>query len=479
MLTRPTERARKTVNMDFQTLTKSQEILKAVTDLEWEEPTPVQEQSIPIAMNGDDLMAQAQTGTGKTGAFAIPILTRIPPSKRIQVLGLVPTRELAIQVAEDFDDMAKYTGHKTVAIYGGQSINVQVTKIRKGVEVVIGTPGRLMDLMRRGELNFDGVSVVVLDEADRMLDMGFIDDIEWILQRVPKQRQTMLFSATLPEAIRELAQRYMRNPKSVIVSQDTLTVDQAEQSYMNVGRRNKLWALCRILDTEKPPLTLIFCSTKRMVDMLVHKLRAYGYSADGIHGDMSQASREKVMDRFKHGKVKILVATDVAARGLDIDDISHVVNYDIPENPEDYVHRIGRTARAGKTGKAITFVSKEEQHLVKAIENFGRTTIQEDDVPDGSGRDKVKRQLDLDEYADVFGMVPFRMNIGKEDGVEMLSLIRFIMRKARIDEHLIGDVTVNQNSSEVRLHKSIAFYAMKDLENCSVQSKRVMIDLAR
>ncbi len=465
--------------MDFQSLTKSQEILRAAADLEWEEPTPVQEQSIPIAMAGDDLMAQAQTGTGKTGAFAIPILSKIAPNKRIQVLGLVPTRELAIQVSEDFDDLAKYTGHKTVAIYGGQSINVQVTKIRKGVEIVVGTPGRLMDLMRRGELNFDGVSVVVLDEADRMLDMGFIDDIEWILQRVPSQRQTMLFSATLPEAIRELAQRYMRAPKSVIVSQDTLTVDQAEQSYMNVGRKNKLWALCRIIDTEKPALTLVFCSTKRMVDMLVNKLRAYGYSADGIHGDMSQAAREKVMDRFKHGKLKILVATDVAARGLDIDDISHVVNYDIPENPEDYVHRIGRTARAGKTGKAITFVSKEEQHLVKAIENFGRTTIQEDDVPDGSGRDKVKRQLDLDEYADVFGMVPFRMNIGKEDGVDMLNLIKFIMRKARVAEHLIGDVTVRQSSSDVHLHKSIAFYAMKDLEQCNVQSKRVRVDLIR
>ncbi len=465
--------------MDFQSLTKSQEILRAVADMEWEEPTPVQEQSIPIAMAGDDLMAQAQTGTGKTGAFAIPILSRMPANKRIHVLALVPTRELAMQVAEDFDDLAKYTGHKTVAIYGGQSINVQVTKIRKGVEIVVGTPGRLMDLMRRGELSFDGVSVVVLDEADRMLDMGFIDDIEWILQRVPGQRQTMLFSATLPEAIRELAQRYMRDPKSVIISQDTLTVDNAEQSYINVGRKNKLWALCRILDTEKPPLTLVFCSTKRMVDMLVSKMRAYGYSADGIHGDMSQAAREKVMDRFKHGKLKILVATDVAARGLDIEGITHVVNYDIPENPEDYVHRIGRTARAGKTGKAITFVSKEEQYLVKQIENFGRTTIQMDDVPDGSGRDTVKRQLDLDEYADVFGMVPFRMNIGKEDGVDMLSLIKFITRKANISEHLIGDVAVGRNSSDVRLHKSIAFYAMKDLERCSVQGKHVKIDLIR
>ncbi len=465
--------------MDFQSLTKSQEILRAVKDLEWEEPTPVQEQSIPIAMAGDDLMGQAQTGTGKTGAFAIPILSRLPANKRIQVLALVPTRELAMQVAEDFDDLAKYTGHNTVAIYGGQSINVQVTKIRKGVEVVVGTPGRLMDLMRRGELNFDGVSVVVLDEADRMLDMGFIDDIEWILQRVPRQRQTMLFSATLPEAIRELAQRYMRDPKSVIISQDTLTVDNAEQSYINVGRKNKLWALCRIFDTEKPPLTLVFCSTKRMVDMLVHKLRAYGYSADGIHGDLSQAAREKVMDRFKHGKVKILVATDVAARGLDIEGITHVVNYDIPENPEDYVHRIGRTARAGKTGKAITFVSKEEQYLVKQIENFGRTTIQMDDVPDGSGRDKVKRQLDLDEYADMFGMVPFRLNIGKDDGVDMLSLIKFITRKANIDEHLIGDVTVGRASSEVRLHKSVAFYAMKDLERCSIQNKYVKMDIVR
>jgi len=454
-------------------------LLKATKELEWEEPTPVQEQVIPLAVAGQDLMAQAQTGTGKTGAFAIPIIGKLQENKRIQCLVLTPTRELAVQVAGDFGDLSKHTQIRTVAIYGGQSINVQTDKLKRGVEVVVGTPGRLMDLMRRGELSFDGVRFLVLDEADRMLDMGFIDDIEWILERVPKDRQTMLFSATLPEQIRELAQRYMRRPREIMVSQDSLTVPQTEQVYINVGRKNKIWALCRILDIEKPQLAMVFCSTKKMVDMLSHKLRAYGYAADGIHGDLSQASRDKVMGKFRSGKLRILIATDVAARGLDIPDVTHVINYDIPENPEDYVHRIGRTARAGKTGKAVTFVSKEEQHLVKAIESFGRTKIVQDEVPESMGRDTVKRQLDLDEYADHFGMVPFKVNVGKKDGVGLVDLIRFIERKTGIIEHLIGNVEVGEESSKIELHKSVAFRAMKSLEQFSIQNKRVRLDLIR
>jgi ATP-dependent RNA helicase DeaD len=464
---------------DFKALVKDQNVLRAIADLEWEEPTPVQEQVIPLAQAGADLMAQAQTGTGKTGAFAIPITEGLQRSKTIQCLVLVPTRELAVQVAGDFSDIGKYSGVRAVPIYGGQSINVQTDKLRRGAEIVVGTPGRLMDLMRRGELSFEGVKFLVLDEADRMLDMGFIDDIEWILQSVPKQRQTMLFSATLPETIRQLALRYMKNPKEVIISAESLTVPQTEQVYINVGRRNKLWALCRILDIEKPQLAMVFCSTKRMVDMLAHKLRAYGYSADAIHGDLTQAARDKVMQKFKSGRLRVLIATDVAARGLDIEDVTHVINYDIPENPEDYVHRIGRTARAGKSGKAITFVSQQEQHLVKAIEMFGRTKLAEHDVPESSGRDTVKRQLDFDEYADNFGMVPFRVNLGKRDGIGMVDLIRFIERKTGIIEHLIGTVEVGEDSSRIEIHKSVAFRAMKSLEQYSVQNKRVKIDLIR
>lgn len=465
--------------MEFKSTVNKPEILRAIEEQGWEEPTPVQEQVLPRAMAGADLMAQAQTGTGKTGAFAIPILSKIKSTGSIQVLVLTPTRELAVQVAGDFEDLAKYTHHRTVAIYGGQSINVQVDKLRRGVDIVVGTPGRIMDLMRRGQLKFDGVRHLVLDEADRMLDMGFIDDIEWILQQVPKDRQTMLFSATLPEQVRELARRYMKNPEEIIVSADTLTVPQAEQVYINVGRRNKLWALCRILDIEKPQLTMVFCSTKRMVDTLSHKLRAYGYSADGIHGDLSQAQRDKVMSKFKDGKLKILIATDVAARGLDIPDVTHVVNYDIPENPEDYVHRIGRTARAGKTGKAITFVSKEEQHLVKAIEMFGRTKIEPDEVPESTGRDTVRRQLDLDEYADHFGMVPLEINLGRNDGLDMVNLMKFIERKTGIFEHLIGNIKIEDGSSRIEIHKSVAARAMRSLENYSIQGKRVKVDLIK
>jgi len=465
--------------MEFGSVVQDQRILRVIADLEWEEPTPVQEQVIPLARRGEDLMAQAQTGTGKTGAFAIPILEKLKENRRIQCLVLAPTRELAVQVAEDFSELGKHTNTRAVAIYGGQSINVQTDKIRRGAEIVVGTPGRLMDLMRRGELSFQGVRFLVLDEADRMLDMGFIDDIEWILQRVPNERQTMLFSATLPQPIRELAQRYMRSPKEIIISQDTLTVPQTEQVYINVGRKNKLWALCRIIDSERLERAMVFCSTKRMVDMLNHKLRAYGYSADAIHGDLSQALRDKVMTKFKSGKLRILIATDVAARGLDIEDVTHVINYDIPENPEDYVHRIGRTARAGKTGRAITFVSREEQHLVKAIESFGKTKIEQHEVPDSRGRDTVKRQLDLDEYADHFGMVPFVINIGKRDGVGLVDLIRFIERKTGIVEHLIGNVDVGGESSRIEIHKSVAFRAMKTLEQFSIQNKRVRLDLVR
>jgi len=456
-----------------------QQLQKAILELEWEEPTPVQEQVIPLARAGTDLMAQAQTGTGKTGAFAIPIIEKLHPSKRIQCLVLTPTRELAIQVAGDFGDIGKYSGIRTVPIYGGQSINVQTEKIRRGVEIVVGTPGRLMDLMRRGELSFGDVKFLVLDEADRMLDMGFIDDIEWILQQVPKNRQTMLFSATLPDTIKELARRYMRAPREVIVSSESLTVPQTEQVYINVGRKNKLWALCRILDIEKPQLAMVFCSTKRMVDMLADKLSAYGYSADGIHGDLTQTARDKVMAKFRSGKLRILIATDVAARGLDIEDVSHVINYDVPENPEDYVHRIGRTARAGKSGRAITFVTKEEQHLVRAIESFGRTKIEHNEVPESRGRDTVKRQLDLDEYSDHFGMVQFSINLGKKDGLGMLDLVKFIERKTGIVEHLIGRIEIGSESSTIDIHKSVAFRAMKGLEQYSMNNKKVRLDLVR
>jgi ATP-dependent RNA helicase DeaD len=465
--------------MDFASIIKDERLLRAVKELEWEELTPVQEAAIPLAKAGTDLMAQAQTGTGKTGAFAVPIIEKLQVTKHIQCLVLTPTRELAMQVAGDFADLAKYVGLRIVPIYGGQSINLQTDKLRKGAEIVVGTPGRLMDLMRRGELSFDHVRYLVLDEADRMLDMGFIDDIEWILSRVPKDRQTMLFSATLPEAIRELAQRYMRKPKELIVSADTLTVPQAQQVYVNVGRRNKLWALCRILDIEKAELAMVFCSTKKMVDNLAHKLRAYGYSADAIHGDLTQAARDKVMLKFRSGKLRVLIATDVAARGLDIENVTHVINWDIPENPEDYVHRIGRTARAGKAGKAITFVSQDEQHLVRQIESFARSKLEAKDVPEATGRDTVKRQLDFDEYADNFGMVPYRINLGRKDGIGMVDLLKFIERKTGIIEHLIGKIEVGDESSKIEIHKTVAFRAMKGLEQYTMQNKQVRLDLIR
>jgi ATP-dependent RNA helicase DeaD len=447
-------------------------ILKAIRDMGFEEPTPVQEETIPLMLEGTDVMAQAQTGTGKTAAFGIPIIQLIKPEKKPLALIIVPTRELATQVAEEIDNLAKYSKVRSLAVYGGQSINVQIQALEHGREIIVGTPGRLIDHIRRRTLKLGEIQFVVLDEADRMLDMGFIEDIEYILKHVKKGIRTSLFSATIPPEVRRLAKSYIKDPKTLIVSEDELTVPSTEQAYISVGRKNKIWALCRILDKEKPK-AIVFCSTKRMVDILVRKLQSYGYSAEPLHGDLTQAKREKILKDFKNGKTNVLIASDVAARGLDIDNVTHVINYDIPDNPEVYVHRIGRTGRAGHEGKAITFVSTDEKHLLKNITDFAKSSISEADVPQKKGKDLVRRVWDFDEMSDIFGMVKFRINLGSKDGMKFVDIGDFVMAEGGASNIAIGNIEVGEEESIVEVHKDYAERMIRRLRKVRFKGKDI------
>ena len=367
----------------FSELGLSPELLKAIDKLGFEQASPIQAEAIPVLMAGRDVVGQSQTGSGKTAAFAVPAIEKTDPHLRsVQVLILCPTRELAVQVSEEFQKLALFKrGIQALPVYGGQSYERQFSGLRQGAQIVIGTPGRVMDHMRRGTLRLEQVKMVILDEADVMLDMGFRDDIEVILKGVPAQRQTVFFSATMPRAIQELIQRYSRDPQTVRIEHKELTVPTVEQVYYEVDRRFKVELLTRLIDLLDLRLGIIFCNTKRMVDDLVDHLNAQGYSADRLHGDMSQAMRDRVMNKFRKADLEFLVATDVAARGIDVDDVQVVFNYDLPYDPEDYLHRIGRTGRAGRSGRAISFASGREIFQINHIERFIKVKIRRGKTP--------------------------------------------------------------------------------------------------
>ncbi|MCQ8129982.1 DEAD/DEAH box helicase [Methylomonas rivi] len=367
----------------FKDLALSEPVLKALQTIGYETPSPIQAQIIPFVMAGRDVLGQAQTGTGKTAAFAMPILTRIDiKQKDPQALVLAPTRELAIQVAEAFQSYAAHIkGFHVLPIYGGQDYSVQLRQLNRGAHVVVGTPGRVMDHMRRGTLKLDQLKTLVLDEADEMLRMGFIDDVEWILEQTPSTRQTALFSATMPTEIRKIAQKYLSNPEQVTIKVKTATAANIRQRYWFVSGLHKMDALTRILEAENFDGMIIFVRTKTATIEVAEKLEARGFSASAINGDMSQALRERAIENLKSGKLDILIATDVAARGLDVDRITHVVNYDIPYDTESYVHRIGRTGRAGRTGDAILFVSPREKRLLANIEQATKQKVEEMQLP--------------------------------------------------------------------------------------------------
>ncbi|WP_092638052.1 DEAD/DEAH box helicase [Acetanaerobacterium elongatum] len=372
----------------FSQMNLSDEVKNAVAEMGFEEATSIQTQSIPMIMEGKDIIGQSQTGTGKTAAFGIPAIEKIQPelSRQVQVLVLCPTRELAVQACDEMRKFAKYKqGIKAVPIYGGQPIERQIFQLKQGAQIVIGTPGRVMDHMRRRTLKLDSLSMVILDEADEMLNMGFREDIETILSEVPAERQTVLFSATMPPEIIAITKNYQRDPQLIRIPHPQLTVPTIEQFYYEAPVGRKTDVLCRIIDLYNPRLSMVFCNTKKMVDDLVGELQTRGYQAEGLHGDMKQAARTQVMDKFKARRTDILVATDVAARGIDVDDIDAVFNYDIPQDEEYYVHRIGRTGRAGKGGRAFTLVCGRRQVFVmKDIQRFTKAKIEFKALPSQS-----------------------------------------------------------------------------------------------
>lgn len=353
----------------FELLGLKPELVRAVTDLGFERPTPIQEKAIPLVLSGRDILGQAQTGTGKTAAFGLPILNGIFPGRGLQALVLCPTRELAVQVAMDLTNFGRHLKIRALPVYGGQSIEHQIRSLRNRPEVVVGTPGRLLDHLHRGTLSLASLRYVVLDEADEMLDMGFREDIEAILSRCPVERQTMLFSATMAPPIAELARSFLDHPEEAAIRGFEVTAPLIEQRYYEVNPKQKVETLCRILDVENPASALVFCRTKRGADELADNLRVRGYAAEVIHGDLSQRERDSVMARFRAGQVELLVASDVAARGLDISHVTHVINFDIPQDPDSYVNRIGRTGRAGREGVAITLVTPREVRQLRFLEH--------------------------------------------------------------------------------------------------------------
>lgn len=381
----------------------SEDVLQAISDMGFEEPTPIQLMAIPQILEGNDVTGQAQTGTGKTAAFGIPIIERLDPeNKNVQALVLSPTRELTIQTAEEFSRLMKYKhGLNVVPIYGGQPIDRQLRALRGPVQVVIGTPGRVIDHINRGTLHLDEVSMFVLDEADQMLDMGFREDIEAIFRETPEERQTILFSATMPGPILDITKRFQKDPVFVKITRRELTVPQIEQTYIEVRERDKLEALCRMLDINNPELAIVFCNTKRTVDDLMSRMQARGYFVEALHGDMKQIQRDRVMARFRAGSIDVLIATDVAARGIDVDDVDIVFNYDVPQDVEYYVHRIGRTGRAGRTGKSVTFVAPREIYKLRDIQRYAKIKIAKTPIPSLDDVAEMKQQLFLDKVRDV------------------------------------------------------------------------------
>lgn len=366
----------------FTSMNLDERIVRAITELGFEEPTQVQAQTIPFGLEGRDLIGQAQTGTGKTAAFGIPIIQRIDVKEtNISALVLAPTRELAIQVADEISKLARFKGVRSLPIYGGQDISRQIRALRQKPHIIIGTPGRLLDHINRRTIKLDDVKTVVLDEADEMLDMGFMEDIQKILSLVPEERHTMLFSATMPPNIQRLAKQFLKNPEHISVVSKQMTAPLISQSYIEVHERQKFDALTRLLDMESPELAIIFGRTKRRVDELSEGLAKRGYAADGLHGDLSQNQRDAVMRKFRDNSIDVLVATDVAARGIDVTGVSHVINFDLPQDPESYVHRIGRTGRAGKEGVAWTFVTAREIDHLRMIERMTKQRIAKKPLP--------------------------------------------------------------------------------------------------
>ena len=462
----------------FEEISISKELQRAISDMGFEEMSPIQSQAIPKMLEGKDVIGQAQTGTGKTAAFGIPIIEKCnPDDKSVQALVLCPTRELSIQVAEEIGRLAKYKkGISVIPIYGGQPIDRQIRALKKGVNIVIGTPGRVIDHIRRKTLKIGNVSMMVLDEADEMFDMGFRDDIELVMNQLKEERQTVFFSATMASEIMKFASRYQSDPEIIKVVHKELTVPKVEQFYFELKQHMKTEILSRLMDIYNPKLSIVFCNTKKKVDELTEELQSRGYFADGLHGDLKQSQRDTVMGKFRKGTIDILVATDVAARGIDVDDIDMVINYDMPQDEEYYVHRIGRTARAGREGLAISFVAGRDIYKLKDIQKYTKTKIQRKDLPTLKDiqenytsvmLEKIKEEIDnedLSKYEKIIesliheehtsfdiaaALLKFYMADNRLEGHEELDMVDFGSRPKSHDSKSSGTRRVSGNATRM------------------------------
>ena len=433
-------------------------ILDAIKSRGWTEPTEIQIDAIPFARKGRDIVGQAKTGSGKTAAFGIPIIEKCKNIGTPQSIILCPTRELAVQVAEEMNLLQGNKGLTIITVYGGTDIEKQAKKLSNGCDIIVGTPGRVIDMNKRGHLN-----LFCLDEADRMLDMGFFPDILWVIEKMPNRSQNLLFSATFPEEVLNVAEEFMNNAEHVMSDDLEVDIPEIDLYAVRIGRGNKLWVLGRIIAnmTEEGQM-LIFSNTKRMVDVIVERLGKFQMRAVGIHGDMPQNKRERLLNDFRSGKEKIVVATDVAARGLDVDGITVVVNYDLPDDTESFVHRIGRTGRMGRKGEAWSLVSKEDRGSVEKIcSTWGLTIpfVDAPSLPEGIERDPVRKRDDWDEVADSFGMVRINLDIGQND-LTKRALSDWIVRLAKIPEIVVGEITQSNDSSEVEIHVAKVAYVI-------------------
>ncbi|MEE2626715.1 MAG: DEAD/DEAH box helicase [Candidatus Thermoplasmatota archaeon] len=438
-------------------------ISDAIIERGWKEPTDIQIESIPHARKGRDIVGQARTGSGKTAAFGIPILEKCSPTGSIQAIVLCPTRELAVQVSEELSILQGKKGLIIQTVYGGTDIEKQAKNLRKGTDIVVGTPGRVIDMSKRGHLNLETISLFCLDEADRMLDMGFFPDVLWIFEKMANREQTLLFSATFPQEVLDAAEEFLDDPVHVMSEDLVVEVPEIDQYAIRIGRANKLWALGRILGSSgEESQILIFSNTKRMVDLIVERLAKFRFRSVGLHGDMPQGKREKILKSFRDGSEKIVVATDVAARGLDVDGITHVINYDLPDDTEVYVHRIGRTGRMGRKGESWSFATGGEVQLIdKICSTWGLTIpfVDAPSLPKGTDRDFVPKRDDWDEVSDPFGMVRVRMSMPSTVKTRR-EIVDWIISEARIPEIAIGEVEQDSESTIVEIHVEKVAYVI-------------------
>lgn len=514
----------------FNELGFKKKILDAIDAMGFEEPSQIQAEAIPEVLNGNDLIGQAQTGTGKTLAFGAPIINNMDPGKKnVSALILTPTRELAIQVNDELARIAKFQKISLLPVYGGQPIDRQIRSLKKGVDIVVGTPGRIIDHINRRTLDLSDIDFLVLDEADEMLNMGFIDDIEEIIKNSNENRQTLLFSATMPDQIKKLASKYMKkDSKHIIIAKNTVTVEKIKQYYYEIKHKDRFESLCRILDVDEPSSAIIFCKTKRGVDELVEAMQSRGYNVEGMHGDMGQNQRLSTLRKFKENNLDFLVATDVAARGIDVEDISHVINYDLPQDIESYVHRIGRTGRANKEGIAYSLVTPREYMLLKQIEKYTKSKIKRKDIPTideifetkyKSIINSIRETIENEDYKDFIPLATelddeynlvdvaaalIKMNFSKElsfeykenqissdekvrlflsigriDKVEPKKLLKLISEKTDLDAGEIGDIDILNKFTFIDVPERFVDTLIKKLSGTRYNGRRLNIEVAK